>query len=128
MFYAKLLGLLPAIVFGVAACAFVPATSLLKLGGLDMLTVDPGQIRVAVSMVEALSVREGGVALETGVRLSASGPADSERFILQEKISVGNKPGLPGENSNISVFSVAEEDLERLRALQKRIATTWTDF
>lgn len=128
MCFSKLPGLLSAIVFGVTACAYVPASSLLKLSGVDMLTIDPGQIRVAVAMAEVLSVRNGGAVLETGARKSASGPADTGRFVLEEESGALHKPDLPGDNSNVSVFRVAEIDLDRLRALQKRIANRKARF
>lgn len=118
----KLPGLLSAIALGVAACAYVPASSLLKLSSVDMMTVDPGQIRVAVAMLEVLSVRKAGVVLETGARQSASGPEDSDRFVLEAEIAATDKPDVPEENLSVSVFRVAEADLDRLGTLQKRIA------
>lgn len=124
-----LCGMIIGLVLGLAGCAYVPTTSLLRLSALDMLTVDPGQIRVAVGLPGVLNVRKGGAVLQTGVRESASGPAISESFVLEEDKTISRTAApdalqrwaVENEGSRVTVFKVGEHDLPRLRTLQARI-------
>ena len=129
MIFDLMRGPMLGLILGLTGCAYVPATSLLRLSALDMLTVDPGEIRVAVGLPDVLNVREAGAVMYTGVRESASGPAVSESFILEEEKAALGTAALDApqrwegatEGSRVTVFRIAEQDLARLRALQTRI-------
>ncbi len=106
-------------------CAHVPVGSLLKLRQLDVLTVDPGAIKVAIAMPDEIRIVEGGAVLHFGVKESTAGEARSESFTLeQETLSTGPSfiPGAAGISGHITEFRISETDISRIRALQTDIA------
>ncbi|MEP3276238.1 MAG: hypothetical protein ABJN26_07825 [Stappiaceae bacterium] len=113
------------VVLIMVGCGHVPVSSLLKLNKVDVLTVDPGDIRVAVSMPDGIDVRKGGGVLKVGVHESRAGEAKAETFILAKEKSPTGLAGIPGATDiqeRIMIFKISIIDLPRIRVLQNEIA------
>ncbi|KQU98228.1 hypothetical protein ASD02_02420 [Ensifer sp. Root1252] len=109
-----------------AACAALNVGSFEKLSGVDPLTSDPAELRVALLVPEALSLRRGDATL--GISWKADGaPLDTHRFALQIQSGNVGAPGLTEgmrEGQTLYVLTLTPADAERLRDMQEKIAAT----
>ncbi len=108
----------------ISGCTQVPLSSLWKLYNLDMMSVDPSQIRVGIRMPQTLRVRRDGAVITMGVAKSKSGAEITERFILEattkaeraEEFQLSNRSGFDYE-----VFKIADQDVPRLLAMREKV-------
>ncbi|OOG68278.1 hypothetical protein B0E45_18335 [Sinorhizobium sp. A49] len=109
-----------------AACAALNVGSLEKLSGIDPLRSDPAELRVALLVPEALSLRRGDATL--GISWKADGsPLDTRRFALQVQSGNAGAPDLTERMRNgqtLYVLTPTSIDAERLRDMQEKIAAT----
>ncbi|OCP38003.1 hypothetical protein BC360_20410 [Ensifer sp. LC163] len=109
-----------------AACAALNVGSLEKLSSVDPLKSDPSELRVALLVPEALSLRRGDAML--GISWKADGAAlDTRRFALQIQSGNTGAPDLTERmrhGQTLYVLTLASADAERLRDMQEKIAAT----
>ena len=107
--------------FTLAACGHVPLSSIPKLKGLDFMTMDVEDLRVAVEMPEGLRVRPGSAIINIGVNESAGEPALQERIVLQQVPLAQNARQSAGLSSNAQIFRVAKADIPRLETMRETV-------
>jgi len=111
-----------------SACGHVPVTSLLKLSSVDLLTIDPANISVAVLMPPGVRVRENGSKLAISSKNTGDSSLDrNQEFVLAGTDFSAGVPGhhglpTPAGGQSLSLFMIAGEDLVRMRLLQREIA------
>ncbi|NRP17635.1 hypothetical protein LPJGGPFB_00857 [Ensifer adhaerens] len=109
-----------------AACAALNVGSFEKLSGIDPLRSDPAELRVALLVPEALSLRRGDATL--GISWKADGsPLDTRRFALQVQSGNAGAPDLTErmrDGQTLYVLTLTPADEERLRDMQEKIAAT----
>lgn len=109
-----------------AACAALNVGAFEKLSDVDPVTSDPAELRVALLVPEALSLRRGDATL--GISWKADGaPLDARRFALQIQSGNAGPPALTERmrsGQTLYVLTLTPADAERLRDMQERIAAT----
>lgn len=109
-----------------AACAALNVGASEKLSDIDPLTSDPAELRVALLVPEALSLRRGDATL--GISWKADrAPLDARRFTLQIQSGNAGPPGLTERmrsGQTLYVLTLTSADAERLRDMQDKIAAT----
>lgn len=103
-----------------AACGHMPISTMIALRSFDFATFDPGELRAAVSLPEALAPKPGGVRLQVTATLGDA-PPRVETFVLQPMTSPDELAPLAAyahSGQNLFAYRVALDDLAKVRALQ----------
>lgn len=110
-----------------SGCWHVPMSALWKLRQLDMLTLDPGAIRLAVLAPQGIEAPPGHVHVEL---VSHLGEADERRMKFdlvesrepQDLAALGVPPlsGFARADAHFGVFRLSGADAAQLTALQER--------
>ncbi|SDU24735.1 hypothetical protein SAMN05428979_2520 [Stappia sp. ES.058] len=112
----------------VAACGHVPLTSMVKLRAFDLKTTDPEQLMVAVRHPDWIRIPPGGAVMVVERRGTPGGIVVRRDEIVFERVT-GRRDlvGLSSERrqgATLAVFTVSQQDAQKLRAVQRRLAET----
>lgn len=91
--------------FCLIGCTSLDATTLARLSQVNPLGADPALFRVLANLPEGLAMREGQSQLV--LTLTTEGETEIGEFVLEQ-----------GRQQGQQMLAVAEQDLDRLRALQ----------
>lgn len=100
-----------------ACTALVPSTAA-RLSALDPLTADPAALELVVILPAGLAVTPGSAKLELSADRGAEHKAGG--FILADKPAAPDLDLPP--DATVRGFSIADQDIDRMRALQAEIA------
>jgi hypothetical protein len=100
-----------------SACSSVVPMTAARLSAMDPLTVDPGQIEVALILPQGLRVTPGSAVLTLSAQRGDQRIAGD--FVLDERAV----PGVPApEGATVAGYGLTAHDVARMRALQAEIA------
>lgn len=107
-----------------AGCGHVPVTTIYKLWSFDFAHADPGALRAAIRVPEALMARPGGAKLTLTHNSSGSTAPVVETFVLEEvkdprelqQLGRYGRSGYP-----ITAYKLAAADVQKLKNLQAEI-------
>jgi hypothetical protein len=106
------------------ACTAIPITSMYRLSKMDPMTIDPGQIRVAIRVDESVNAASGNAQITMGYKAEEAGIDETHDFDVQLTSAQTLSPKLikgmlAGEQ--ITVMSLSSEDAQTMRDFQQRL-------
>lgn len=107
-----------------SGCGHIPVTTMYKLWSFDFAHADPGSIRAAIRVPEALMAQPGGAKLTLGRNAAGSASPVAETFILEEvkdprelqSLTRFARSGYP-----ITAYKLSAADVQKLKRIQAEI-------
>ena len=108
----------------VAGCGHIPVTTMYKLWSFDFAHADPGAIRAAIRVPDALMARPAGAKLTLTRNTTGSASPVVETFILEEvrdpreleQLARFARSGYP-----VTAYKLAAPDVQKLKSMQAEI-------
>jgi hypothetical protein len=106
-----------------AACTTIPVSSLWALRKIELMTLDPAQLRAAIRLPAGVGLQRDAVAVDLKVEHAATGETFAERLWLRARPAPGGAwPGERDTTGQWQLLALDVGDQQRLQALRARVA------